>query len=132
MLQGSSINSFDDLKGKRIAVTAGSISLRRMRACLASLPGATLIVTPLSSGNLEAVAKGKADAASNSISASISAISFRAAGRKHYAWLLRPYGRAERGKHGYGRRGTPGVHPARTRRYNRNIIPPILPQRSSV
>jgi polar amino acid transport system substrate-binding protein len=65
--KGSSINSFDDLKGKRIAVTAGSISLRRMRACLPSLPGATLIVTPLSSGNLEAVAKGEADAASNDL-----------------------------------------------------------------
>ncbi|MFZ1002236.1 MAG: transporter substrate-binding domain-containing protein, partial [Pseudolabrys sp.] len=32
-----------------------------------SLPGATLIVTPLSSGNLEAVAKGEADAASNDL-----------------------------------------------------------------
>ena len=37
--KGSSINSFDDLKGKRIAVTAGSISLRRMRACLADRIG---------------------------------------------------------------------------------------------
>jgi ABC-type amino acid transport substrate-binding protein len=65
--KGSSIKSFDDLKGKRIAVTADSISLRRMRASLPSLPGATLIVTPLSSGNLEAVAKGEADAASNDL-----------------------------------------------------------------
>lgn len=64
---GSSIKGFDDLKGKRIAVTAGSISLRRMRASLPSLPGATLVITPLSYGNLEAVAKGEADAASNDL-----------------------------------------------------------------
>ena len=63
--KGSTIKDFDDLKGKRIAVTAGSISLRRMRASLPSLPGATLVITPLSFGNLEAVAKGEADAASN-------------------------------------------------------------------
>jgi ABC-type amino acid transport substrate-binding protein len=63
--KGSSIKSFDDLKGKRIVVTAGSISLRRMRASLPSLPDATLVITPLSFGNLEAVAKGEADAASN-------------------------------------------------------------------
>lgn len=62
--KGSSIKSFDDLKGKRVAATAGSISLRRMRA---SLPDATLIVTPLSFGGLEAVAKGEADAASNDL-----------------------------------------------------------------
>lgn len=65
--KGSSIKSFDDLKGKRIAVTAGSISLRRMRASIPSLPDATLVVTPLSFGNLEAVAKGEADAASNDL-----------------------------------------------------------------
>jgi ABC-type amino acid transport substrate-binding protein len=65
--KGSSIKGFDDLKGKRIAVTAGSISLRRMRASLPTLPGATLVLTPLSSGNLEAVAKGEADAASNDL-----------------------------------------------------------------
>lgn len=65
--KGSGIAGFDDLKGKRIAVTAGSISLRRMRASLPSLPGATLVITPLSFGNLEAVAKGEADAASNDL-----------------------------------------------------------------
>jgi len=63
--KGSGITRFEDLKGKRIAVTAGSVSIRRMRASLPSLPGATLVVTPLSAGNLEAVANGKADAASN-------------------------------------------------------------------
>ncbi|HXZ45791.1 MAG TPA: transporter substrate-binding domain-containing protein [Pseudolabrys sp.] len=65
--KGSRIKGLDDLKGKRIAVTAGSISLRRMRASLRSLPGATLVITPLSFGNLEAVAKGEADAASNDL-----------------------------------------------------------------
>jgi putative glutamine transport system substrate-binding protein len=65
--KGSSIKGFDDLKGKRIAVTAGSISLRRMRASLPSLPGATLVITPLSFGNLETVAKGEADVASNDL-----------------------------------------------------------------
>jgi len=65
--KGNSIKGLDDLKGKRIAVTAGSISLRRMRASLPSLPGATLVITPLSFGNLEAVAKGEADAASNDL-----------------------------------------------------------------
>ena len=63
--KGSDIRGFDDLKGKRIAVTEGSISLRRMRASLPSLPDATLVITPLSFGNLEAVANGEADAASN-------------------------------------------------------------------
>jgi putative glutamine transport system substrate-binding protein len=63
--KGSGIKGLDDLKDKRIAVTEGSISLRRMRASLPSLPGATLVITPLSFGNLEAVAKGEADAASN-------------------------------------------------------------------
>lgn len=61
----SDIEQFEDLKGKRIAVTAGSVSGIRMRAALPSLPGATLVVTPLSSGNLEAIEKGDADAASN-------------------------------------------------------------------
>ncbi|NVO17889.1 MAG: transporter substrate-binding domain-containing protein [Rhodoplanes sp.] len=62
---GSTIKRFEDLAGKRIAVTAGSVSIRRMQASLPSLPGATLVVTPLSFGNLEAVARGEADAASN-------------------------------------------------------------------
>ncbi|AWN40467.1 transporter substrate-binding domain-containing protein [Methylobacterium durans] len=63
--KGSSIGLFEDLKGKRVAVTDGSVSLRRMRAALPSLPGATLVITPLSAGNLDAVDKGEADAASN-------------------------------------------------------------------
>ncbi|KAB1074656.1 transporter substrate-binding domain-containing protein [Methylobacterium planeticum] len=62
---GSSIAGFEDLRGKRIAVTGGSISLRRMRAALPCLPGATLVITPLSAGNLVAVDAGEADAASN-------------------------------------------------------------------
>jgi ABC-type amino acid transport substrate-binding protein len=61
---GSSIRRFEDLKGKRIAVTAGSVSMRRMRA---ALPDATLVVTALSVGNLQAVAKDEADAASNDL-----------------------------------------------------------------
>ena len=65
--EGGSIKHFEDLVGKRIAVTAGSVSLRRMRAALPSLPGATLVITALSAGNLEAVAKGEADAASNDL-----------------------------------------------------------------
>lgn len=65
--KGSSIKRLEDLAGKRIAVTAGSISLRRMRASLPSLPGATLVITPLSFGNVEAVAKGEADAAANDL-----------------------------------------------------------------
>ena len=65
--KGSPIGRFEDLKGKRIAVTIGSVSLRRMRAALPSLPGATLVITPLSAGNLDAVDKGEADAASNDI-----------------------------------------------------------------
>jgi ABC-type amino acid transport substrate-binding protein len=65
--KASGIKRFEDLRGKRIAVTDGSISLRRMRAVLPSLPGATLVVTDLSAGNLEAVAKGEADAASNDL-----------------------------------------------------------------
>lgn len=63
--KGCGIKGLDDLKCKRIAVTDGSISFRRMCACLPSLPGATLVNTPLSFGNLEAVANGEADAASN-------------------------------------------------------------------
>ncbi len=63
--KGSSIGRFEDLKGKRIAVTDGSVSLRRMRAALPSLSGATLVITPLSAGNLDAIDKGEADAASN-------------------------------------------------------------------
>jgi ABC-type amino acid transport substrate-binding protein len=65
--KASGIKRFEDLRGKRIAVTDGSISLRRMRAVLPSLSGATLVVTDLSAGNLEAVAKGEADAASNDL-----------------------------------------------------------------
>ncbi len=65
--KGSSIKRFEDLVGKRIAVTAGSVSLRRMRAALPSLTGATLIITPLSAGNLQAVTNGEADAASNDL-----------------------------------------------------------------
>jgi polar amino acid transport system substrate-binding protein len=65
--KASGIKRFEDLSGKRIAVTEGSISLRRMRSALPSLPGATLVITELSSGNLEAVAKGEADAASNDL-----------------------------------------------------------------
>ncbi len=60
----SRIGSFEDLKGTRIAVTAGSISIRRMRD---AVPDAKLIVTPLNAGCLEAVAKGEADAASNDL-----------------------------------------------------------------
>jgi len=63
--KGSGIKGFEDLKGKRIVATAGSVSIRRMQAVLPSLPGATLISTPLSAGNFEAVARGEADAASN-------------------------------------------------------------------
>lgn len=63
--KGSAIGRLEDLAGKRIAVTDGSISLRRMRAALPSLPGATLVITPLSAGNLAAIDRGEADAASN-------------------------------------------------------------------
>jgi putative glutamine transport system substrate-binding protein len=62
--KGSGIKGFDDLKGKRIAVTAGSISLRRMRA---TLPEDKLIVTTLGIDNFRAVEKGEADAASNDL-----------------------------------------------------------------
>jgi ABC-type amino acid transport substrate-binding protein len=65
--QGSSIRSIDDLKGKRIAVTDGSVLQRRMVASLPSLPGATLVVMPLSCDCLEAVAKSEGDVASNDL-----------------------------------------------------------------
>jgi ABC-type amino acid transport substrate-binding protein len=64
---GSDIKSFDDLAGKRIAATAGSLSLRRMTASLPSLPGATLVVTPTSMGTVQAVMNDEADAASNDL-----------------------------------------------------------------
>lgn len=56
------IKSYEDLKGKRVALAAGSISLRRMRERLTE---STLIVTPMEAGGVEAVVKGGADAASN-------------------------------------------------------------------
>jgi ABC-type amino acid transport substrate-binding protein len=62
--KGSGIKNFDDLKGKIIAVTAGSISLRRMRA---TLPEDKLIVTTLGIDNFHAVENGEADAASNDL-----------------------------------------------------------------
>jgi polar amino acid transport system substrate-binding protein len=62
VLKGSPITCFDDLKGRRIAVVDGSVSMRRMRAVV---PDAKLVVVPLSAECLEAVAKGEADAASN-------------------------------------------------------------------
>ena len=64
---GSGIKGFDDLAGKRIAATAGSLSLRRMTASLPSLPGATLVVTPTSMGTVQAVMNDEADAASNDL-----------------------------------------------------------------
>lgn len=67
VLAGSSIEGLADLAGKRIAVTDGSVSLRRMRATLPSLPGATLVVTTLGYEGLEALAKGQADAVSNDL-----------------------------------------------------------------
>jgi len=63
----SGIRGVEDLKGKRIAVTAGSASLQNMRAELPSLAGATLVIAPTSSETVEAVAKGEADAASNDL-----------------------------------------------------------------
>ncbi len=60
----SRIRSFADLAGARIAVTAGSVSLRRMRA---AFPDKPLVITPLSAGGLQAVANGTADAASNDL-----------------------------------------------------------------
>jgi polar amino acid transport system substrate-binding protein len=60
--KGGSIKRYEDLKGKRVALAAGSISLRRMQAHLTE---STLIVTPEEAGGVEAVVKGEADAASN-------------------------------------------------------------------
>jgi len=65
--KGSQIKGLDDLKGKRIEVTAGSVSLQRMRAAMPSLPGATLILKPLGIDGPEALAKGEADAVSNDL-----------------------------------------------------------------
>ncbi len=65
--KGSEIRRFEDLAGKRITVTAGSLSLKRMRAALPSLPGATLVIRPTSSASIEAVANNEADAASNDL-----------------------------------------------------------------
>ncbi len=62
--KGSGIKGLDDLKDKRIVVTAGSISLRRMRA---TFPEKDLLITPLGIDNLRAVEKGEADAASNDL-----------------------------------------------------------------
>ncbi|MFW2392353.1 MAG: transporter substrate-binding domain-containing protein [Alphaproteobacteria bacterium] len=60
----SPIRSLDDLRGKRIAVTESSISIRRMRE---AFPGAPLAVTKLNAGTLNAVEEGNADAASNDL-----------------------------------------------------------------
>jgi putative glutamine transport system substrate-binding protein len=60
--KGGGIERYEDLKGKRVALAAGSISLRRMQAHLTE---STLIVTPEESGGVEAVVNGEADAASN-------------------------------------------------------------------
>lgn len=62
--KGSGIEGLDDLKDKRIVVTAGSVSLRRMRA---TFPHKDLMITPLGIDNLRAVEAGKADAASNDL-----------------------------------------------------------------
>ncbi len=58
----SGIKAYEDLEGKRVALAAGSISLRRMRIALTN---STLIVTPEEAGGVQAVVKGEADAASN-------------------------------------------------------------------
>lgn len=60
--KGGGIETYEDLKGKRVALAAGSISLRRMRVALTE---STLIVTPEEAGGVQAVVKGEADAASN-------------------------------------------------------------------
>ncbi len=65
--KGSNIRRFEDLAGKRITVTAGSLSLKRMRAALPSLPGAKLVILPTSSATIKAVANNEADAASNDL-----------------------------------------------------------------
>jgi ABC-type amino acid transport substrate-binding protein len=63
-----SIAGLDDLCGKRIAVTAGSVSLRRMTACLeSSLKGARLVVTKFGYDGLEALEKSEVDAVSNDL-----------------------------------------------------------------
>ena len=62
--KGDGIRAFDDLRGKRIAVTESSVSSRQMRE---ALPNAKLVVTKDNSGTFEAVAKGEADAASNEL-----------------------------------------------------------------
>lgn len=68
MRTGGSIAGFDDLAGKRIAVTAGSVSLRRMTACLeSSLKGARLVVTKFGYDGLEALEKSEVDAVSNDL-----------------------------------------------------------------
>ena len=65
--KGSDIRRFEDLAGKRITVTAGSLSLKRMRGALPSLPGAKLVILPTSSATIKAVANNEADAASNDL-----------------------------------------------------------------
>ena len=60
--KGGGIKTYEDLKGKRVALAAGSISLRRMRVALTE---STLIVTPEEAGGVQAVVAGQADAASN-------------------------------------------------------------------
>ncbi|MCO1336682.1 transporter substrate-binding domain-containing protein [Microbulbifer sp. OS29] len=65
--KGSKIEDLADLQGKRIAVTKGSLSLKRMRSAISSLDGASLIVVPTSSATLEALRSGNADAVSNDI-----------------------------------------------------------------
>ena len=59
----SPIRTLADLAGRNVSVTDGSISERRMR----TLAGVRLVVTPFSSGNVEAVESGAADAASNDL-----------------------------------------------------------------
>jgi polar amino acid transport system substrate-binding protein len=59
----SPIRTLADLAGRKVSVTDGSISERRMR----KLAGVQLVVTPFSSGNVEAVESGAADAASNDL-----------------------------------------------------------------
>ena len=65
--KGSNIRRFEDLAGKRITATAGSLSLKRMRGALPSLPGAKLVVRPTISATIKAVANNEADAASNDL-----------------------------------------------------------------
>jgi putative glutamine transport system substrate-binding protein len=65
--KGGGIAGLEDLAGRHIAVTAGSVSLRRMRASLPELPGATLVITPLGLDGLKALENGTADAVSNDL-----------------------------------------------------------------